>query len=112
MSTHTEAPRSRRVVVAGGLGTVYGGYALRAVGRVRFDQCAGVATIRAATQSRTVAPGIDLTSGSAVAATLMGSAGGTATVHRVIVRAAANTFTIHLTAAARFDAKVAWRVFG
>jgi hypothetical protein len=94
------------------MGTVYGGYALRAVGRVRFDQCAGVATIRAGTRSRTVTPGIDLTSSSAVVATLMGSAGGTTTVHRVIVHAAANTFTIYLTAAARSAVKVAWHVFG
>jgi hypothetical protein len=94
------------------VGTVYGGYALRAVGRVRFDQCAGVATIRAGARSRTVTPGIGLTSSSAVVATLMGSAGGTTTVHRVIVHAAADTFTIYLTAAARSGVKVAWHVFG
>jgi hypothetical protein len=94
------------------VGAVYAGFALRAVGRVRFDQCAGVATIRAGARSRTVAPGIDLTASSAVVATLMGSAGGTTTVHRVVVHAASNTFTIHLTAASRSSVKVAWHVFG
>jgi hypothetical protein len=94
------------------VGTVYGGYALRAVGRVRFDQCAGVATIMARRRSRTVRPGIGLTPASAVVATLMGSAGGTTTVHRVVVHAATNTFTIYLTAPARSTVKVAWHVFG
>lgn len=49
---------------------------------------------------------------SAVVATLMGSAGGTTTVHRVVVNATADTFTIYLTANATATVTVAWHVFG
>jgi hypothetical protein len=45
-------------------------------------------------------------------ATLQGSAGGTTTVHRVVVNAATNSFTIYLTANSTADVKVAWHVFG
>lgn len=88
------------------------GYAPRAVGRVRFDNCAGVATIVSGTKSKTVAPGIDLPSTSAVVATLQGSAGGTTTVHRVPVDTSTDTFTIHLTAHATANVKIAWIVLG
>jgi hypothetical protein len=87
------------------------GTALRAVGRVRFDNCAGVATFVEAQSSTLVTPGIDLSSSSAVVATLLGSAGG-ATVERVAIDATANSFTIHLTAATTATVKVAWHVFG
>lgn len=88
------------------------GTALRAVGRVRFDHCAGVATIGAGTKSVLVSPGIDLGTTSAVVATLLGSAGGTTTVHRVAVDAVADTFRIYLTASSNATVKVAWHVFG
>ena len=88
------------------------GTALRAVGRVHFDHCAGVATISAGTKSVLVSPGIDLTAGSAVVATLMGSAGGTTTVHRVALDTVADTFRIYLTASSTATVKVAWHVFG
>jgi hypothetical protein len=88
------------------------GAGLRVVGKVRLDHCAGVATVIAATNSTTVTPGVDLTSTSAVTATLMGSAGGTTTVHRVALDTATDQFTIVLTANAASNVKVAWHVFG
>jgi len=88
------------------------GLALRAVGRVKFDNAAGIATIVAGTRSVVVTPGLNLTATSAVVATLQGLAGGTTTVHRAVVNATADTFTIYLTANATVDAKVAWHVFG
>ena len=88
------------------------GYALRAQGRVKLDQCAGLATIAAGTRSVIVTPRIAIVTGSAVVATLQTSAGGTTTVHRCSVNATANTFTIHLTADSTVDVRVAWHVFG
>jgi hypothetical protein len=100
--------------VAGYFGTAnaMSGYALRAIGRVKLDKCAGVATISSGKSSVLVTPGIDIGSGSAVVATLQGSAGGTTTVHRVAIDTTANTFTIYLTANSTTNVKVAWHVFG
>jgi hypothetical protein len=89
------------------------GYALRAIGRVKLDKCAGVASIAAGATSVTVTPGIDLTTSSAVVATLQGNAGAvTTTVSRVFVNATTNQFVIYLTAKATVSVKVAWHVFG
>ncbi len=88
------------------------GYALAAKGRVRLDNCSGIATINSGNISVTVAPGIDLTTASAAVATLQASAGGTTTVHRCVVNATANTITIYLTAHATVNVRVAWHVFG
>ena len=89
------------------------GYALRVIGRVRLDKCAGVASILAGHRSVLVTPGIELTAATAsIVATLQGSAGGSTTVQRVALDAANNRFTIHLTAASTVDVKVAWHVFG
>jgi hypothetical protein len=88
------------------------GYAMRALGRVKLDNCAGVATIALGTNNVVVTPGIDLAATSAVVATLQGTAGGTTTVHRVLVNATANTFTVYLTANSSSNVKVAWHVFG
>jgi hypothetical protein len=88
------------------------GVALRTVGRVRFDNSVGVATIAAGTKSVTVTPGIDLTTTSAVVATLQGNPGGATVVQRVAIDATADTFTIYLTANATSSVKVAWHVFG
>jgi hypothetical protein len=93
-------------------GGLKSGTALRTVGRVRFDNSVGIATIAAGTSSVTVTPGIDLTATSAVVATLQGSAGGTTAVRCVTVNATADTFTIYLTATATAAVKVAWHVFG
>jgi hypothetical protein len=48
------------------------GTALRAIGRVRLDNCAGVAMIPAGANYKVITPGINLSSSSAVTATLMG----------------------------------------
>jgi hypothetical protein len=68
------------------------GYALRTSGRVRLDKSAGNATVAAETSSVLVTPGVDLTGTSTVLATLNGNAGGSTTVKRVSIDAAANTF--------------------
>jgi hypothetical protein len=88
------------------------GYALRTMGRVRLDNSAGRATIASGAASVMVTPGIDLTSTSAVVATLNGDAGGSTAVKRVAIDTAANTFTIYLTANATVLTKVAWIVLG
>jgi hypothetical protein len=88
------------------------GYALRTKGRVRLDRSAGIATVASGTATKVVTPGIDLTSTSAVLATLNGEAGGTTTVERVTIDAAANTFTIVLTGNTTLSVKVAWLVLG
>jgi hypothetical protein len=84
------------------------GYALRTSGKVRLDKSAGTTTITAGTRSKTVTPGVDLTSSTAVLATLQASAGGTTTVHRVAINATMNTFTIYLTANATVNVRVGW----
>jgi hypothetical protein len=88
------------------------GAAIRAIGRVRLDNCAGVATIVSGTNSIPVTPGIVLTSSSAVTATLLGDAGGSTTVKRVAVNTSTGVFTIVLTNPASANVKVAWHVFG
>jgi hypothetical protein len=88
------------------------GYALRTSGRVRLDKSAGIATVASGTATKVVTPGIDLTSTSAVIATLNGDAGGTTTVERVTIDVTANTFTIVLTGNATASVKVAWLVLG
>jgi hypothetical protein len=88
------------------------GFALRTVGRIRLEKSAGIAQVNAGTNNVVVSPGIDLTSTTAVIATLQGTAGGTTTVHRVVVDTAANTFRIWLTANAAGNVKVAWLTFG
>jgi hypothetical protein len=87
-------------------------YAIRAIGRVRFDRCAGVNTILAGTRTLTLYPGVQLTANSAVVATLQGYAGArTTTVSRVIVNTTNSSFTIYLTADTTTAVKVAWHVF-
>jgi hypothetical protein len=88
------------------------GTALQAIGKVKFDKSVGIATIASGSKSGVVTPGIDLTTTSAVVATLQGSAGGTTTVHRCAVDPTGNKFTIYLTANATAAVKVAWHVFG
>jgi len=100
------------VAVYGATSGLHNGYALRTVGRVRFDNSIGLASIAAATKSVTVSPGIDLTPTSAVVATLQGNPGGTTTVQRVAIDTTTDKFTIYLTANATALVKVAWHVFG
>ena len=86
------------------------GIALLADGRVRLTKSAGQATIASGTASVSVTPGIDLTTTSAVIATLNGDAGGSTAVKRVAIDTTTNAFTIYLTANASASVKVAWLV--
>ncbi len=84
------------------------GYALRTDGRIKLDKSSGSTTITAGSKSKTITPGVDVTTSSVLLATLQGSAGGTTTVHRAAINATANTFTIYLTAKATVNVKVGW----
>jgi hypothetical protein len=91
------------------------GTGLRVLGRARFDHCVGVVTIaNGSATSVAISPGIDLTSTSAVVATLMNDAGGSTAVKRVEIDPTADTFFVQLTAAnaSGGPVKVAWHVFG
>jgi len=95
--------------VAGSFETA-SGMALVTKGRVRFQNIAGRTSIPSGASSVMVAPGVDLTSGSSVLATINGDPGGTTAVQRVTVDPLANTFTVHLTSSTASAAKVAWFV--
>jgi hypothetical protein len=86
------------------------GMALVTKGRVRFQQIAGKASITAGTNSITVTPGVDLTSGSSVLATLNGNPGAGVSIHRVSINTTSNQFTIFLTANSASTISVAWFV--
>ncbi len=88
------------------------GYALRTSGRLRFDKSSGVAAVALGTRSVVVKPGFDLAPTARVLATLQGSAGGTTTVHRVVVDSTSDSFTVYLTANTTRAVRVAWLVFG
>ena len=85
------------------------GRALNVAGRVKFST-SGLATVASGSNQKIVNPGIPLSGTSKVLATLMGNAGGSVTVKRVAVDAAADTFTIFLTGASANDVSVAWFV--
>jgi hypothetical protein len=85
------------------------GVALDVHGPARFSS-SGLATIRAGTRSRTVAPGLDITSRSRVLATLQTTAGGSTTVRRVARDVVRNRITIYLTGKAIANCQVAWFV--
>ena len=105
-------PVSRARSAYGSTSSAKSGYALRTVGRVKLEKSVGIATISAGSNHVTVTPGIDVTTTSAVVATLQGSAGGKTTVHRVSVSTTGDTFTIYLTANATSSVKVAWFILG
>jgi hypothetical protein len=88
------------------------GYAIRASGRVRFDKCAGVASIGSGKRSVVITPGVRLGPTSAVVATLQGNAGGSTTVQRVAIDTTNHRFTIYLTANSTTTVKVAWHLIG
>lgn len=89
------------------------GTSLRATGRVRLDRSAGIATVAEGATNVLVTPGIDVTATSAVVATVMSTVATTIIVRRVAPDPTANTFRIHVSAAAPAGGlKVAWHVFG
>lgn len=97
--------------VGGYFGATGSGTALQVAGRVKFSTC-GVATVPAGSKSRVVVPGVALGAGSRVLATLQGDPGNAATVQRVAVNAAADTFTVYLTAKPSTSVPVAWFIIG
>ena len=91
---------------------IHTGYALRASGKIKLDNCAGVATIASGTNNVTVTPGLDLTALSAVVATLQGFPAGRRPCNAASSTRTTNKFTIYLTANSINTVKVAWHVFG
>jgi hypothetical protein len=88
------------------------GTALRAIGKVVLDNCAGIATIASGDDHVVVTPGGDLLATSAVVATLQGTPISGVVVASVVVDAKPDTFTIYLTASTPAAVTVAWHVFG
>jgi len=95
--------------VSATVGSGGSGRALAVNGRALFTS-SGIATVGAGNAQKVVDPGISLTATSKVLATVMGNPGGTIVLKRVIVDAAADTFTIVLTGNAANATDVAWFV--
>lgn len=93
----------------GVLATATSGTALQADGQVRFST-AGRGTIASGTKSKTVDPGVPLTSSSKILVTLMGHPGGVTVVQRVSVNTTADTFIVYLTANATASTAFAYFV--
>jgi hypothetical protein len=86
------------------------GYALRTTGRLKADKVSGVATIVAGSTSRTVTPGVNVTSGSFVLLTPKVSLAGRDLWFTT--DAANNKFTIRMSAKRSSGTKVAWLLLG
>ena len=86
------------------------GFALRTSGRLRVDRVSGVATIPAGSTSKTVNPGVNVTSGSFVLLTPKVNLGGRALWFTT--DASANTFRIRLSSPRSSGAKIAWLLLG
>lgn len=91
-------------------GIANGGLALRTEGRIRADNVSGVATIRAGSTSKTISPGVDVTSASFVLLTPKTNIGSRALWFTT--NATANTFTINMSASRSSSTKVAWLLLG
>lgn len=91
-------------------GTAATGYALRTSGRVRADGVSGVASIRAGSTSKTITPGVDVTSASFVLLTPKANIGSRALWFTT--NATANTVTIHMSSSRSSSTKVAWLLLG
>ncbi|HEX6128817.1 MAG TPA: hypothetical protein VF071_07350 [Candidatus Limnocylindria bacterium] len=90
-------------------GTATNGFALRTAGRTKLST-SGVATIAAGSTSKTVTPGVDVTSGSFVLLTPKANIGSRALWFTT--NASANTFTIRLSSSRSSGTKVAWLLLG
>jgi hypothetical protein len=88
---------------------VESGLALQTAGRTKFST-SGVATISAGTTSKTITPGVDVTSGSFVLLTPKANLGARALWFTT--NATANTFTIRMSSSRASSAKVAWLLLG
>jgi hypothetical protein len=90
-------------------GTTASGFALRTSGRTKFST-SGVVGIKAGTTSKTVMPGVDVTSSSFVLLTPKTNLGGRALWFTT--NPAANTFTIRMSSARSSGTFVAWLLLG
>ena len=86
------------------------GYALATSGRLKLGKVSGIATIAAGTSSKTVSPGIDLTTLSFVLLTPRRSLAGRDLWYTV--NATANTFTIRVGSAVSAATAIGWLVLG
>jgi hypothetical protein len=86
------------------------GYALRTTGRLKADKVSGVATIVAGSTSKTITPGVNVTSGSFVLLTPKVNLGGRDLWFTT--DAANNKFTIRISSKRSSGTKVAWLLLG
>jgi hypothetical protein len=86
------------------------GYALSTAGRVRFTKVSGVAALAAGTSSKTVTPGVDLTTASFVLLTPRGNLGGRGLWYTV--DHSANRFTIRVSSPVTTSVGIGWLVLG
>jgi hypothetical protein len=90
--------------------TATNGYAVRGSGRLRFEKVSGVATIAAGSTSRTISPGVDVTSGSFVLLTPKANLGTRALWFTT--DSTNNRFTVRMSSARSSSTKVAWLLLG
>jgi hypothetical protein len=95
---------------AGGFFSSESGFALRTSGRLKFEQASGVATIPSGLASTLVTPGTDIGASTFVLLTPRGDPGSLRIWYTVST--AADTFTIHSSAATTADLKVGWLIIG
>jgi hypothetical protein len=95
---------------AGLYGAATSGYAIRGSGRLGFDKVSGVATLAAGSTSKTVSPGVNVTSSSFVLLTPKVKLGGRDLWFTT--NATANTLTIHMSSSRSSTTKVAWLLLG
>jgi hypothetical protein len=109
----SSAGQGVRGQTSGGIG-LYGqatsGYALVANGRVRVNKVSGVATIAAGDTSKTIAPGVNVTSGSFVLLTPKVKLSGRDLWFTT--NATHNRFTIRMSSSRSSATKVAWLLLG
>jgi hypothetical protein len=90
--------------------TATNGYAVRGSGRVRFEKVSGVATIAAGLKTKTVTPGVNVTSGSFVLLTPKANIGTRALWFTT--NATDNKFTIRMSSSRTSNTPVAWLLLG
>jgi hypothetical protein len=109
-STAGQGVRGEATSGVGLYGTAASGFALRTSGRLKADKVSGVATIAAGTTSKTVSPGVNVTSGSFVLLTPKANLGGRDLWFTT--NATANTITIRISKSRPSGTKVAWLLMG
>jgi hypothetical protein len=105
-----QAVRGQATSGTGVFGSATSGYAIQGSGRVRFGKVSGVATIQAGSTSRTVNPGVNVTTGSFVLLTPMANIGSRALWFTKNVTT--NRITIRMSSSRSSATKVAWLLLG